>query len=382
MGFAYVLRQTECDQHLVQLLVRPIRSLRPLLIPGTVLIGFVVNIPIISQAGTVVTIGPVLIPLLRAARLSPTTIGAAILLGASLGGELFNPGAVEWKTLTNELKVDAIDAIHLVTPYLLLHLAIATLLFWWLSARAEARLTREESMAPPGPAPEEEKPFRVNLLKAVVPVVPVVLLFLAGPPLRWLNVPRHWLIGTNVAEEALFGGRLIGAAMLLGAVVAAVVSPRKAANSARAFFEGAGYAFAQVISVIVVASCFGKAMEGIGVRDQFTGLVKDNPRILRPSALILPLLFAVLCGSGMASTQALFHLFMGPAEEAHVNKTMIGALVSLGSSAGRTISPVAPVVLICATLAGATPLDLIRRLLLPVLTGVAAVLIVHLLLAA
>src|SRR5450755_1636275 len=84
MGFAYVLRHTGCDRHLVQLLVDPVRRVRLFAIPGAVLVGFVVNIPIISQTSTAVTIGPVLVPLLRAARLSPVTIGAALLLGASL----------------------------------------------------------------------------------------------------------------------------------------------------------------------------------------------------------------------------------------------------------------------------------------------------------
>src|ERR1700732_2214915 len=95
MGFAYVLRHTGCDQHLVQLLVKPVRRVRLFLVPGTVLVGFLVNVPIISQTSTAVTIGPVLVPLLRAARLPPATIGAALLLGASLGGELLNPGAPE-----------------------------------------------------------------------------------------------------------------------------------------------------------------------------------------------------------------------------------------------------------------------------------------------
>src|SRR5690349_20096012 len=49
MGFAYVLRHTGCDQHLVQLLVRPLRRVRVFLIPGTVLVGFLVNVPVVSQ---------------------------------------------------------------------------------------------------------------------------------------------------------------------------------------------------------------------------------------------------------------------------------------------------------------------------------------------
>src|SRR2546421_7830742 len=42
MGFAYVLRHTGCEQHLVQLLVQPLRRRPALLIPGTVLVAFCV----------------------------------------------------------------------------------------------------------------------------------------------------------------------------------------------------------------------------------------------------------------------------------------------------------------------------------------------------
>jgi C4-dicarboxylate transporter, DcuC family len=380
MGFAYVLRQTGCDQHLVHLLAGPVRSLRLFLIPGTVLIGFLVNIPIISQAGTAVTIGPVLIPLLQAARLSPTTIGAALLLGSSLGGELFNPGAIEWQTLTEKLGANPVEGIRRVAPYLLLHLGVTTGLFWLLSVRAEWRRQREEpaSLGPPA-NPVEEAPFRVNWLKAAVPLVPVVLLFLAGPPLRWLEVDRSWLIGPKEPLEMRTESRLIGAAMLLGSILAALVSPRRAAATTQAFFEGAGYAFTRIISVIVVANCFGKAMEAIGLPDVFGRLIKQVHVLLVPCALLLPLLFALLCGSGFASTQSLLGLLTAPAEELHVDPITIGALVSLGSAAGRTFSPVAAVVLVCSTLAGANPLSMVRRVAIPVLTGVLAVLMVYLL---
>src|SRR5262249_44198998 len=56
MGFAYVLRYTGCDRHLVHLLLRPVRRVRALLVPGTVLIGFLVNIPVISQTSTAITL--------------------------------------------------------------------------------------------------------------------------------------------------------------------------------------------------------------------------------------------------------------------------------------------------------------------------------------
>src|SRR5207237_5705472 len=85
MGFAYVVRHTGCDRHLVHLLVRPLTRVRALLIPGTVVVSYLVNIPVVSQTSTAVTVGAVLVPLLQAARISPVTTGAALLLGSSLG---------------------------------------------------------------------------------------------------------------------------------------------------------------------------------------------------------------------------------------------------------------------------------------------------------
>src|SRR5438552_3522995 len=138
VGFAYVLRHTGCEQHLVQLLVRPLRRARWLLIPGVVLVGFAVNVPVISQVGTAVSIGAVLVPLLRAARVSAVTTGAALLLGCSLGGDLLNPGAPEWQTVAKALDVEPTACVPRVLPLLLLQVAIATPIFWVLSLRAEA----------------------------------------------------------------------------------------------------------------------------------------------------------------------------------------------------------------------------------------------------
>jgi DcuC family C4-dicarboxylate transporter len=67
MGFAYVLKHTGCDQHLVHLLTRPLRRARALLIPGVVLVGVIVNVPIISQSSSAVAVGSVLVPVLRRA---------------------------------------------------------------------------------------------------------------------------------------------------------------------------------------------------------------------------------------------------------------------------------------------------------------------------
>jgi DcuC family C4-dicarboxylate transporter len=387
MGFAYVLRLTGCDQHLVRLLVEPVRRVRPLLIPGTVLIGFLVNVPIVSQSSTVVTVGPVLIPLLRAAGVSPVSTGAALMLGASIGGELLNPGAPELQTVSRAVteaggrELTPRDCVNYVTRPLLLHLAVTTGLFWLVSARAERRAAAAAAAGGPAPAAEkgagpEADGFRINPVKAFVPLVPVVLLFLTGPPLNWLHVPNDWLVGPKEKAD-LASTRLIGAAMLVGVAVAALVGGRASAGAGRAFFEGAGYAYTHIVAIIVCAYSFGKGVEVIGL-DRALGQAIDRlPGLLWPSAAGVPLAFAWVCGSGFASTQSLFAFFVQPARDIGADPAAVGALVSLGAAAGRTMSPVAAVVLMCASMTGTSPWELARRVALPLLGGLAAVLLLR-----
>jgi C4-dicarboxylate transporter, DcuC family len=380
VGFAYVLRHTGCEQHLVQLLVRPLRRARVLLIPGVVLVGFAVNVPVISQVGTAVSIGAVLVPLLRAARVSATTAGAALLLGCSLGGDLLNPGAPAWRTVADALGIDSRECVPRVFGLLLLQVGVATTIFWLLSGRAERAAPPTD--ADGAEADVEGKPFRVNYVKAAVPLVPLVLLFLTGPPLRLIEVPHDWLIDPQKAGDAAnFASRLIGAAMLIGVAVAAVVAPSAAPGAARAFFEGAGYAMMNIVSLIVAAACFGKGVEGIGVKDALGRLIGARPGLLLPAAGVLPLGFAAVCGSGMATTQALFGFFIDPARSAGIDPLLVAPVVAITASAGRTMSPVAAVVLMSATLTGSDPLALVRRVVVPLLCGVVVVLVAAALLA-
>jgi DcuC family C4-dicarboxylate transporter len=425
MGFAYVLRYTGCDRHLVHLLLRPVRRVRALLVPGTVVIGFLVNIPVVSQTSTAVTLGAVAIPLLLAARVPPLTVGAALLLGCSIGGELLNPGAPELRTTVEESEKAAAKehkpspgltgagVVARIAPLNFLGLGVATAVFCALSARRRAP-GAACGLAEPPPDPEEP-PFKVNLLMALIPLLPLALLFLTAPPFRVVRLPPGWLVelprrspaddlsilapapqaglpaavpwpalAANLArpedrltprERGLFDSRLIGMAMLIGVAAAALVVWRKSPGIARAFFEGAGYGFTHIISLIVAATCFGKGVEAIGVAQLLGGLIEQAPWLLLPAAGAVPLGFAVLCGSGMAATQSLFPFFAVPALRLGIDPGLVGAVVSLAAAAGRTMSPVAAVTLMSGELTGTNPLELARRVALPLLAGVTAVVV-------
>ncbi len=109
-------------------------------------------------------------------------------------------------------------------------------------------------------------------------------------------------------------------------------------------------------------------------------LLEAYPNLLTPAAMALPLVFAVLCGSGMATTQSLFIFFVEPAHHIGYDPLRLGAMVALAAAAGRTLSPVAAVTLTCAALTEVNPLQLVRRLVGPLLAGMFAVLLASMLL--
>jgi DcuC family C4-dicarboxylate transporter len=404
LGFAYVLKHTGCDLHLVRLLIRPLRRASALLIPGTVLVGFLVNVPIISQTGTAVVVGTVLLPILAATRVPPAVAGAALLLGASIGGELLNPGAPEYATVLTEAKrlgVVGLTPHHCVAstlPLGLMQLGAATLVFWALSVWTGRR--KPQALESEGAAANEatrEPEAHVHPLKAAIPLLPLAFLLLTGRPLEVIRVPQAMLVNAKeVADIAdpearakkideLFHSRLIGAAMVAGAALAALATLLTREDrplflgAARAFCDGAGYAFKEVISVIVAAACFGEGVRAIGLGQHVGALAGAAPGLLLPVAGLLTLAFAFVSGSGIAATQVLFGVFAGEAPADASALARVGSVTALGAAAGRTMSLASAVTLMCGSLTGTPPAELVRRVAVPLLAGVAAAILLGML---
>ena len=361
MGFAFVLKAFECDKHLVEALSRPLLYAKWLVVPGTIVIGFVVNITIISQTSTSLAVGTVLIPLLRSLGLQGVIIGAALLLGASIGGELLNPGAPELTAIAEKLKMQATALPGFIQEVIFVHLAIAIVVFLWFNRR---ELRRTES-------PPEADRVPINWLSAIVPIVPIALLFLFGPPLKLFTWPEHWLLGKN-EPASLYGPRLIGLSMLCGCLAACIAVPRKAGSVGRHFFEGAGYGYTHIISLIVIAKCFSEGIKLSGIADVIGHLANFFPILLLPLAVLLPAFLAFLSGSGIGATQGLYPLLADVAIKQGVDPIHVGVLACIGAAAGRTMSIVAAVTIMCSQLTDSKPVQLSRRVALPLCAGLLA----------
>ena len=375
LGFAHVLKLTGCDQHLVHLLLRPVRLFRVLLVPGGVAAGYLVNTTIVSQTGAAAVIGPILVPLLRAGGFPPAAAGAVLLLGCSMGGELFNPAAVEMSTLAELTHSPPGDVIARVAPLNLLACGIVLLTFWGLTSRGPGPVPEPipgASPVPPetgaGPATGQAGPFRVNPIKAAVPTLPLVLLF-AAP--TFLHLPP--------AMAAFERPASILAAMLIGVAAALVTTPACAARAPAAFFEGAGYAYTHVISLIVAATVFADGVKATPLIGRMTAGLADRPLGATAVGVALPWLLANVSGSGIAPAVAVMKSMVPSAGAMGLGPIRLGALISLGGHFGRTMSPAAAVVAMSAALSSAPPGALLRRVAPPLVVGGAVLLLANLL---
>jgi len=373
MGFAHVVKVTGCDRHLVHLLLAPLRYARVLVIPGGIVAAYLVNTAIVSQSSTAATVGPVLVPLVVASGYSPLVAGSLLLLGASMGGELFNPGAVEIVTLSKLTGKSEIETVAATQPANLLASITALAVFWFLAYRYEKRrVERGESdpdtatgsrvagprLAVPGfegeEVAEESGEFRVNPVLALIPLLPLALLFL---------VPK------SVLPAELTLTIQIAAAMLVGTAAAGLAVPSKIGRLPAAFFNGAGFAYAHVISLIIAAFVFTEALAVSGIIAALTNTLASQPIAAIFASITVSCSLAVATGSGIAPAVAVMNIIVPAADTIGVDPMRVGSLTAVAAQLGRTMSPAAAVVMMSAAVSGVPALELVKRVAPPLLVA-------------
>ncbi len=380
MGFAAVLKATGCDRHLVHLLLVPLRRVQWTVLPGGMLAAYLVNLAVPSQTSTAAALGPVLMPLLLAAGTGPEIAGAALILGASFGGDLLSPAAQDVLAVSGVTGLSAPALSARVIPASIAGALTAFAVFALGNRRTKATSKDDEaaeaSVSPVVTAPpaEEAAPLRPSIIKALVPLVPIVLLLLAyagWEPLQWLRqVPPgdDW--------ERLKGALPVVRAMLLGTLLAAVVSWREVTQITRSLFEGMGVAYGSIISLTITAQCFGAGLAALGVSGALVRLLGGGSG---PVAYLLaagfPWALATLSGSGSGPVLTFAQTFLARLGSGH-DAVTLGALACLAGAFGRTMSPVAAVVIYTSGLVGVSPILLVRRLLPALLCGAAVALAV------
>ena len=353
-------------------LARPGRSavVRPLLIPGAVLVRFVVNISVISQASTAVAVGTVLVPLLRSARLTfvDDRRGPGLGLFArrravkprSAGGQhdrhTFRGGAGRLRPAG---RAGPVPATGRGRRGLLADVPVG------------GSEGRGRQRADAGGEGRRFGTVSRQPVQGIVPIVPILAAHGRRPAVQPHRRATVWLVDDNASPATISGPGWSVSSMLIGTALASLTTPRSAGRAANSFFEGAGLALTRIISIIVVATCFGEGIKLLQPgRRRFAGRSQGREDLVWPIAGSLTFLFALLCGSGMAATQSLYRIFVNDAMSTEM-MLRVGGVVAVSAAAGRTMSPVAAVNLVSADLTDTEAIAIARRVAVPMLIATA-----------
>ena len=356
MGFAQVISLTECDKHFSFFALKYVLRFKALLIPGTVVVTWILAMAMSSPAGLAATIGPIIIPVLIRAGIHPA-MAAATLLVATWGGcaSISSPHIA---LITGFSHTDVADVVIRTLPA-----AGAVLLVCSIGMYLTALLKKEnKGYQIPGESSEavmeEVKSFKVNYLKALMPLLPLILLILGAKQVGLI-------ISLSVPQV-----------MLLCMMITLLVTWTNPAEVAKRFCNGMGNGFGAIVTIIAAAAVFTTGMKELGLIDVLLEAMKNSTDLAKIAGSWGPFLIGALSGSGDAATLAFNNAITPHAASIGLDIDLLGMTAYYGGSLGRTISPVAGVCIILAGVANVNPLELSKRVIPSCIVGNIVALIV------
>ena len=203
----------------------------------------------------------------------------------------------------------------------------------------------------------EDSSFKVNFLYAVMPVLPLVFLILASKQ-----------VGVLPAD---FGN--IPLVMLLGTAIATVATRTNPQTIIKNFWTGAGESYGSVMGLIICASVFTAGMTAIGLTGALIEFMKTSQSIAKIAAAFGSYAIAIVAGSGDAATLAFNGAVTPHAADFGLGMIQLGSISNVAGALGRSCSPVAAGAIVCAGIAGISPMEIAKRNIIPMFLAVCAV---------
>ena len=336
MGFAWCMKYTGCDKHLVVAIGKVLKKMGFLLIPGATLATFVVNIAIPSAAGCSAAVGVIFIPILMAAGVHPAMAAAAVKSGTY--GSMLNPGLVHNGVIAKLAGTQITDVIgnHMMAT-------VAGVIVAAVVLTVIAIVLKENKGYVPEGSVVDDDSFSVNAIYAIMPLVPVIILLLGSTkvvPVLKMDVPQ---------------------AMIIGAILALAATRKSPVELTKSFFNGMGDAYANIIGIIISVGVFVAGLKALGLIKALIAWMLNSTGIVKIAATFGPFLLALISGSGDAATVAFNEAVTPHAAEFGISTMNMGSIAALGGTLGRTISPIAGATIICAGIAGVDPMEVCKR---------------------
>lgn len=357
MGFAYVLKLTECDKHLVYALSKVLKFANgAMLVFGAVIITAIINISITSSSGCSAAVGAIIIPFLMRMGVHPAISACTVFLG-TYGSANLNPGYAQTIIVADVSKSSVIDVIH----YEAIYFGISALICASLLSLVAVFLKEHKGYIAQDLANDAN--FKVNAIKAIIPVIPVAILIISH------------IQGVKDYYEQIFSNKMpdikISYAMIFGSFLAFLVCMKnvKSADVVKKFFAGMGEGFAHVYGIITCALIFVAGLKAIGFVNELIELMKANPNIASFAGNTGTFILALITGSGDAAALSFNQAVTIHANDFGIKPMHLGSAITAVAGLGRSMSPIAGAAIICAGYAKVNPIELAKRNAIPTIVA-------------
>ena len=350
LGFSYVMEYTGCSEQMVYCIATALKKFNFILIPGAVIVTFLINIALPSAAGCAAAVGALLIPALIRSGVHPNMAGAAVFLGT--WGSVMSPGLMFNPQVAQLAKTDVMTVIGTFSKQTLIAAVAAAIVLTIIG-----RLKKENTGYTDDTMVEEPDDFKVNFLHALIPVLPLVLL----------------IIGSK--QVHLIPEISVPVAMIIGTAIGFAITRPNIKEATKKFFRGTGDGMCDVVGLIAAAACFTAGMKVIGLTGALINAMKNSQQVAQFAAAFGPYFIAAVSGSGNAAALAFNGAVTPHAADFGYGIIELGSMAQIGAGLGRCASPVAGAAIIIAKMANINPIELTKRNIIPTIVGTVIVMV-------
>ena len=361
-GFAAYMSKIGAADCLVKACARPLQAInKPYLILALAfIIGQTLNLVIPSPAGLAMLLLISFYPILLQAGVSP--LSAAVVIG-TCGSLDLGPGSGNSNVAAELLDMSIVEyfattEILVAIPVTLTVAATHFFVQKWFDKRDG--LQQPQSVVN---ATSKENDTSYSRLYAFLPFLPLALLLIFS---------EIGIEGITInAPIAMFASLII----ILGIDAFKVKSLHKALDRSFEFFKGMSGAFSTVVVLIVAATTFTLGLDAIGAVDAMKSMIlagNVHYILITLFGMLIIAFTAMLTGSGSAAFVSFANLGTELSSAAGVKSVLMLVPMQHAAGFGRSLSPVAAVVIAVAVAANVSPFAILKRAAIPCIVGILA----------
>ena len=348
-GYAVYMSHIGASTKLATIASKPLSKIRNpyIALSFVFIIGILLKLVITSHAGLAMLLMAVSFPILTSLGISKLSSAVVIVLCGFLDWGPNDSAAIfAAEKVSGMQMVDYFFGYQAKVAFALIAICAIVLPIYcrWIDKK---QLSNEDTKAEIDSLEQKDCPT----LYAILPLVPLLLIIIVSfIPGQTLSVPAANLLGLMF----VFALELIRKA-----------EKKLVSNDFKVVLEAMATSFKSVVAILIGASVFAEAIKqlgGITIISNTLAHIQTAPIIVVALMALITFLAGVVMGSGNASWYAFGPLVPDMAAHMGTHATTIAVPMQLSASIGRSMSPVAGVIIAVAGMTQIDIMDLVKRI--------------------